>query len=212
MKFPKLFSLFLSIIAISNLIGQGKLAEQPRVISYELVKTYSIAELEQKWKEAGIPKAIAPIKYSVDVYEVIYNTCWHDSSCVKASGLYFVPKGAKKAPMMVYHHGTQIEKARTVDLGGEIAICMGFATDGYAVAYSDYLGLGKGEKSHLYIMCLRKLLPLWIWYVRYASSMWRRKLHWANNSLHPGTLKVDMPPWLSKRWLRPIPPCIRNFR
>jgi hypothetical protein len=147
MKITSTVVLILSILI--NLTAQS-ISEQPRVISYELVKTYTIAQLEQQWKEAGIPKAIAPIKYSVDIYEVIYNTCWHDSSCVKASGLYFVPKGAKKAPLMVYHHGTQIEKARAVDLGGEIAICMGFATDGYAVAYSDYLGLGKGDKSHLY--------------------------------------------------------------
>jgi hypothetical protein len=121
-----------------------------RLISYELVKSYSKEDLIKRWKEAGIPQVIAPIRFDVDIYEIIYTTCWHDSTCIKASGLYFVPRDAQNIPLMVYHHGTQIEKHREVQLGGEISICIGFATDGYAVAYSDYIGLGKGEKFHLY--------------------------------------------------------------
>ncbi len=142
-----LFTIAAFSILQSFVIAQ---TEIPRLISYELVKSYSKADLIKKWKEAGIPQSIAPIRYEVDVYEVIYNTCWHDSSCIKASGLYFVPRNAKEAPLLVYHHGTQIEKLRRIELGGEQAICMGFATDGYAVAYTDYVGLGKGDKFHLY--------------------------------------------------------------
>ncbi len=121
-----------------------------RLLSQELIVSYTKEDLVKKWKEGGIPQSISPINYDVDVYEIIYNTCWHDSSCIKASGLYFVPKSDKALPLMVYHHGTKIEKKRKVKLGGEIAICMGFAADGYAVAFPDYVGLGKGEKFHLY--------------------------------------------------------------
>jgi acetyl esterase/lipase len=146
MKFLK--TLLLLLVAVSVLKSQD--TKQGKLINFELVRTYTKADLEKRWKEAGIPKAIAPIQYDVEIYEFIYNTCWHDSSCIKASGLYFVPKNAKNSPLMVYHHGTQIEKHREVGLGGEMAICIGFATDGFAVAYSDYVGLGKGEKFHLY--------------------------------------------------------------
>ncbi len=138
-----LFLTFSSIYAQSN-------SEVIRLISCEKVNSYTVEQLKKRWKDAGIPEIIAPVKYDVDIYEVIYNTCWHDSSCVKASGLYFVPKTTREVPLVVYHHGTQIEKFRGVEIGGELGICMGFATDGYAVAYSDYIGLGKGDKFHLY--------------------------------------------------------------
>lgn len=146
----KLASTLFFLLFLTIHLNAQSAAEVPRLLSYELVKTYTKADLIKKWKEGGIPQSIAPIRFDVDVYEVIYNTCWHDSTCVKASGLYFVPRNAENAPLMVYHHGTQIEKHRGVELGGELAICMGFATDGYAVAYSDYIGLGKGDKFHLY--------------------------------------------------------------
>lgn len=123
------------------------------LISYELVRTYTKEMLQQKWKEQGVPEAVAPVRYSIDVYEIIYKTKWHDGSTIKASGLYFVPTDSSKEeamPMVCYHHGTQIKKERKVRLGGEQAICVGFAADGYLVARPDYIGLGKGERSHLY--------------------------------------------------------------
>jgi hypothetical protein len=141
-------TLVLFLLTINFLNAQQSI--QPKLVNFELIRTYSKEDLEKKWKEAGIPKAIAPIRFDVEIYEFIYNTCWHDGTCIKASGLYFVPKNAKNSPLMVYHHGTQIEKHREVGIGGEMAICIGFATDGFAVAYSDYVGLGKGEKFHLY--------------------------------------------------------------
>lgn len=125
----------------------------PTLISYELVKTYTKEALQQRWKEQGVPQAVAPVRYSIDVYEIVYRTKWHDGSTIKASGLYFVPTDSTKVeamPMVCYHHGTQIKKDRTVRLGGEQAICVGFAADGYLVARPDYIGLGKGDKKHLY--------------------------------------------------------------
>ncbi|MFK7798242.1 MAG: alpha/beta hydrolase family protein [Aureispira sp.] len=136
--------------------------EQP-LISYQLLDTYEQETLVNKWKSASIPQALAPINYDVAVYEVIYAMPWHDGTPIKASGLYYVPKESatiiskkKKReateghPMLCYHHGTQIRKYRKVKLGGEKAICVGFATDGYLVARPDYMGLGKGERNHLY--------------------------------------------------------------
>lgn len=143
----------LSIMLLSILISASLWAiDSPkRLLSYELVASYSQEMLKEKWKEEGIPEIIVPVNYTIDVYEVIYSTSWHDGSVIKASGLYFVPKTKETAlPMICYHHGTQIKKNRKVKLGGEQAICIGFAADGYLVARPDYIGLGKGEKTHLY--------------------------------------------------------------
>lgn len=127
---------------------------QDQLISYELVQTFTKETLKQRWKEQGVPEVIAPVNYTVEVYELIYYTAWHDGTPIQASGLYYVPKiegnGPKVFPMVCYHHGTQIKKERRVKLGGEQAICIGLATDGYLVARPDYIGLGKGERQHLY--------------------------------------------------------------
>ncbi|MCH2023006.1 MAG: lipase family protein [Saprospiraceae bacterium] len=143
------------IILLLFLYFTPLLNAQNKLISYELVKTYSKKELQKKWKEQGIPEIIAPIHYNINVYEVIYNTTWHDGTIIKASGLYFVPNKesgtkTKPLPMICYHHGTQILIERKVRLKGEQAICIGFAADGYLVARPDYIGLGKGDKKHLY--------------------------------------------------------------
>jgi hypothetical protein len=141
------------VFFFSSFLLLAQATKTPNLVSYELVKTYTKETLQQKWKEQGIPQAVAPVRYSIDVYEIIYRTKWHDGSTIKASGLYFVPIDSTKEerlPMVCYHHGTQIKKERKVRLGGEQAICVGFAADGYLVARPDYIGLGKGEKSHLY--------------------------------------------------------------
>ena len=120
--------------------------------SYELKKSYSRDELKDTWKKYKIPRAIVPIKYAVDVYEVMYTTQWHDGSAIKASGVVFIPRDVKKNPSMVcYNHGTRIKKARGLGIeDSEQSICVGFAVDGYVVAFPDYIGLGHGEKFHLY--------------------------------------------------------------
>lgn len=119
--------------------------------SYELIASYSKADLKDVWKQNKVPNFIVKVEHGFDVYEVIYNTSWHDGTCVKASGWYFAPKDMKEdAALLVYNHGTQIERERTHKLKGQQAICAGYATDGFAVIWPDYLGLGKGEKFHLY--------------------------------------------------------------
>lgn len=126
-------------------------AEEHKLQSFTLAKTYEKAELEAYWNEKNIPKFISPVNNGVDVYEVIYKTTRPDGTPTIASGLYYVPKKDEAVPTVVYHHGTSIKKEREVRLGGEQAICMAFAADGYAVLRPDYLGLGKGEGRHLYV-------------------------------------------------------------
>ena len=138
--------LFFSFIISVQLFAQDKY-----LLSYELVADYSIEDLKEKWKENKIPEIIVPIRNGVEVYEVIYQSIYHDGTPIKASGIYFVPKQTRQnLPFLAYFHGTQIKKERKIKLSGEQAICVGFATDGYAVGYVDYFGIGKGEKFHIY--------------------------------------------------------------
>lgn len=123
----------------------------PRLISFTLYQSISREELVEKMKKNHVPAGLLKPLYDVDVYDIQYKTCWHDSTCILASGLYFVPKGVAAAmPQVVYHHGTRVEKGRKKKLGGEEFLCLSYAVDGYAVMEPDYIGLGHGDKFHLY--------------------------------------------------------------
>lgn len=138
-------ALFVSVSTFSNSLSSHKL------LSYQLWKTVTKAELQKKMKDNHVPTSLIKVKYDVDIYDITYMSHWHDSSEIKASGLVFVPRGAKGAlPEVVYHHGTRIQKGREKNIGGEDYLCLGLAVDGYLVLQPDYIGLGYGDKFHLY--------------------------------------------------------------
>lgn len=121
------------------------------LLAHTKVSTLTKKALKEAWKKNGMPRFILNISNEFDLYEIIYTTKWHDGSTITASGLYFVPTGVNNdLPQLIYHHGTKIKVERTNEIFREKAICAGFAADGYAVIMPDYIGLGKGEKTHLY--------------------------------------------------------------
>jgi len=121
-----------------------------QIISYSVIDTFPTDSLTKIWKGYNVPKIVAPIKNNVVVYDVIYYTHWVDGKKIKASGLYFAPQTSKTFPVLIYNHGTRIKPQRSNNIRGENLICMLFATDGYGVLTPDYIGLGHGEKKHLY--------------------------------------------------------------
>lgn len=140
----KLLLLFLSL-QFSYIFVSGQL------VSYTYYKSVTTSDYIKVMKKNHIPRSFVKAKYDVDIYDVTYLTKWYDGTIIKATGLYFVPKNANiEMPQIVYHHGTRIKPGRKPDLGGEEYICMAMAVDGYAIMIPDYIGLGKGEKFHLY--------------------------------------------------------------
>ena len=137
---------FLFLISLSsNIFAQN-------LISYSEIHHYTQTELEDIWKENKINEWIVPISNGFKLYEVIYTTSWHDGSTIKASGLCFIPDNflEKELPQMLYHHGTRTLRKTTLHIKSENAISAGFSADGYLVIVPDYIGLGKGDKFHLY--------------------------------------------------------------
>ncbi len=149
----KLLLLALAIVLhIGNLLAQKNPPKQ-FLVSSTFVKTHTKASISALWKKNHIPKMALPVRNGVDIYEIIYKAPWIDSTTwINCSGILYVPKGSKKEiPTMMFGHGTEIRKGRSIsDNDAQQGICLGFATDGYLALYPDYYGMGKGDGRHLY--------------------------------------------------------------
>lgn len=152
----KIILFALSFLVTVASFAANKFAAEPQenyLINYTLVKSHTKSSLQALWKKNKIPKVMLPVHYGVDIYEVLYKAKWIDGSMRTVSGIVYVPKVKpdKAVPTVMYGHGTQIHKGRSIrDDDPQQGICVGFATDGYLALYPDYFGLGKGEGNHLY--------------------------------------------------------------
>lgn len=145
-----LFSLLALFFSVSVFADSNE-QDQPYLVSYTLVKSHTKKTVGELWKKNKVPKIALPVKYGVDIYEIIYRGKWIDGSWRELSGIYYVPKTDKEVPYMMFGHGTQIQKNRNISDGdSQQFICLAHATDGYAAMYPDYFGIGKGEGKHLY--------------------------------------------------------------
>ena len=140
-----------SAAALSAISNSTPVEITTYLISVRESETFSQAMLDSVWKANKVPQFISPVRYGVQVYQVMYWTHWHDGSKIKASGLYFVPvEKRSELPVVCYNHGSQSERDIEVSLKGEAVIPTALAADGYAALMPDYIGLGAGEKIHLY--------------------------------------------------------------
>lgn len=123
----------------------------PHIVSITLFQTVSREDFQSNLEKKHLPKSMVPARYTVDIYDITYYTRWHDGSLIRATGLYYLPRDSKKpVAELLYDHGTRIGRGRHPKPGGEENICLAFAMDGYAVMQPDYIGLGTGDKFHLY--------------------------------------------------------------
>lgn len=121
------------------------------LISYHHLRDVPATQLDSIRRAAKIPRSLAATKYDVRIYEIMYKTQDHKGREIQASGLYLVPlQLTEDMPVLSYNHGTRLIKQRNADAQGEELIGFFFASEGYAVCWPDYIGLGKGEGRHLY--------------------------------------------------------------
>lgn len=132
--------------------GQPSAPRTGEPVRVEKVMAVTKEELINLWKRNRVSRFLVPVRYDVDIYELIYTSLYPGGDVVRCSGLLFVPRmpASAKRPLLMFNHGTQIKHERRVRLAAEQAICVGFATDGYVVAMPDYFGIGKGERNHIY--------------------------------------------------------------
>ena len=133
-----LFTISLSFVPIS-LLGQGR----GSLVEDSLYFRLDFQEIDSLYGLLGLPPALAPIEYELDVYRLVYRTkAATGDSLTTASGLVFIPVDNCGWPVISYQHGTNFYGAAPSDLGLEWLLGIPFSTAGYVVSMSDYLGLG----------------------------------------------------------------------
>ncbi len=112
-------------------------------VSYELVQSYSVQDINNAITDLGIPNGILAPEYGVDFYRVMYTTEYKDSMVV-VSGAMMIPQNMTcPAPLTSYQHGTSSNKLGVPSYdSGEKDICLLFASEGNIVLAPDHVGLG----------------------------------------------------------------------
>ncbi len=106
----------------------------------------------EKMRPRNIPKAMLDPRYDVHIYDVNYVSHWHDGSEVLASGLYFVPQGVE-SPMPRSPSRNCRAEGHAAAGDGRGQSVSGLCRGGCLVLMLDHIGLGHGEKFHIYQDC-----------------------------------------------------------
>lgn len=126
--------------------------DRGRVLSVAALQRLSRAQVASQLKDGGLTIGT---RYGVKAYRVTYCTVSSSLQPVIASGLLTLPQGRRGTlPLVSYDHSTVAKKGDApsdLDTTENRLVPLLFATDGFAVAAPDYLGLGLGPGLHPYL-------------------------------------------------------------
>ncbi len=125
-----------------------------QIISYELVKSWTISDVEQMYNTNSLPSNVGNINFEVDGYKILYFTPNHNGDLVLCSGAIYLPKGTTcPSPVLSWQHGTSANDtwAPSNIYSDNNVIGVVAASHGYIVTMSDFIGLGDGVGFHNYV-------------------------------------------------------------
>ena len=133
---------------------RGTLLETPTVVA-----TLSAAQIDAATQSSGLQALSGTAKCDVKVVALDYATRGTADEDTNASGVLLVPSGGAScgasAALVAYAKGTDVQKPRTLanPQDGETFLLIAmYASQGYAVVATDYLGFAKSEYSfHPYL-------------------------------------------------------------
>lgn len=147
--FTKVTALLFAAMLFSN-SAQSQTTPQ---YTAELVKHFSINQIDSMLNANGVPGALFVLSYEVDVYRILYRTpAAAGDSLTTASGLVILPvDDTCQVPIISYNHGTQLKKNDCFsNLSGEWFLGVVSSATGYASVLPDYLGMGASPVFHPY--------------------------------------------------------------
>ena len=125
-----------------------------QIVSYELVKSWTISDVENMYSSNSFPSSVGQINFEVDGYKILYFTPNHNGDLVLCSGAMYLPKGTIcPAPVLSWQHGTSANDnwAPSNIYSDNNIIGVVAASHGYIVTMSDFIGLGEGVGFHNYV-------------------------------------------------------------
>jgi len=127
--------------------------QRGEVISYELIETKTLSDMQALLNNQGLPPDLYGCRYGVKIYRVLYQTITPLGDSTAASGALAIPIGDMcRIPLANYSHGTVLDKEGVPSfLSYEAEIGRLFACRGIVVSMPDYLGLGLGTGLHPYV-------------------------------------------------------------
>jgi pimeloyl-ACP methyl ester carboxylesterase len=143
----------LTVVLFAVTLFSSQAKSQNPAYTTQLLKHFSIAQIDSMLNANGVPGALFILNYEVDVYRIIYRTpAAAGDSLTSASGLVILPVADTcGVPIISYDHGTQLKKNDCFsNLSGEWFLGVVSAATGYAAVLPDYLGMGYSPVFHPY--------------------------------------------------------------
>lgn len=129
--------------------NRGQLMEAPQTLT-----TLTAAQIDGNTAASGLQPITGKAKCDVRVVAINYVTVGVNAERTNASGVLLVPAGAcatAAAPLIAYAKGTDVQKPRTLANpadGETFLLAAMYASQGYAVVATDYLGFAKSTYSY----------------------------------------------------------------
>jgi len=101
----------------------------------------------------GLPEPIS-VSHGITLYRVTYRTTNYDGSDVVASGLVALPNDARADRVVVYHHGTTVQRRTAPSesrFGEGTLVAAAVSGNGSILVAPDYIGLGESQALHPYM-------------------------------------------------------------
>ena len=123
------------------------------LVAVERISKYPAFVAQFLLDSVNLPERIQ-LTYGTTFYRVTYRTTNHDGSLVVASGLVALPNGHEPDRVVVYHHGTIVER-RTAPSESRVSegvlVAVATAGTGGVLVAPDYIGLGESRAMHPYM-------------------------------------------------------------
>jgi pimeloyl-ACP methyl ester carboxylesterase len=118
-----------------------------------VLTTLTAAQIDANTASSGLQALTGKAKCDVKVVSLNYRTVGVDAEDANASGVFLVPAGTctAAAGLVAYAKGTDVQKPRTLanPADGETFLLMAmYASQGYAVVATDYLGFAKSTYAY----------------------------------------------------------------
>jgi pimeloyl-ACP methyl ester carboxylesterase len=142
------------LLMVTVLVTSFFYSEAQTLISATLKESWNQQQIDSFYTSQGLPSALLPNSYGVEIYQVKYNTVSYDGvTPAVASGLMVLPQNKTCAsPILSYQHGTVLKRLDGPSfLTGEYIIGVAMGADGYIGIMPDYLGLGLSPGLHPYV-------------------------------------------------------------